>query len=175
MEWSFCPSRLSNPSVGKSSARSFWTFAARCAKRAWPRSLEVSTDTVPEHIETDVFCSCDWGLNWFQNKKAGTQVNHFFKTNFNGSWLPKDMTLASKRWVRYNAGRFCQEFKGTAKEILGTCFAVGCTVDGQKPGALQQAMELFVCLKMCPVSMFFNCFKVYSRCNCHIDEHGWKL
>ena len=32
-----------------------------------------------------------------------------------------------------------QEFKGTAKEILGTCFAVGCTVDGQKPGALQQA------------------------------------
>ena len=32
-----------------------------------------------------------------------------------------------------------KEFKGTAKEILGTCFAVGCTVDGQKPGALQQA------------------------------------
>eukprot|EP00438_Fugacium_kawagutii_P022309 Skav233989 [mRNA] locus=scaffold1008:925402:928009:+ [translate_table: standard] len=33
-----------------------------------------------------------------------------------------------------------KEFKGTAKEILGTCFAVGCTVDGQKPGALQQAL-----------------------------------
>ena len=41
-----------------------------------------------------------------------------------------------------NPDVFChhgyQEFKGTAKEILGTCFAVGCTVDGQKPGALQQ-------------------------------------
>ena len=34
-----------------------------------------------------------------------------------------------------------KEFKGTAKEILGTCFAVGCTVDGQKPGALQQAID----------------------------------
>ena len=34
-----------------------------------------------------------------------------------------------------------KEFKGTAKEILGTCFAVGCTVDGQKPGSLQQAID----------------------------------
>ena len=34
-----------------------------------------------------------------------------------------------------------KEFKGTAKEILGTCFAVGCTVDCQKPGALQQAID----------------------------------
>merc|ERR1719158_130677 len=26
-----------------------------------------------------------------------------------------------------------KEFKGTVKEMLGTCFAVGCTVDGMKP------------------------------------------
>ncbi|KAJ3220030.1 60S ribosomal protein L12 [Dinochytrium kinnereticum] len=26
-----------------------------------------------------------------------------------------------------------KEFKGTVREILGTCFSVGCTVDGQSP------------------------------------------
>ena len=31
--------------------------------------------------------------------------------------------------------------RGEAKEILGTCFAVGCTVDGQKPISLQQAID----------------------------------
>eukprot|EP00438_Fugacium_kawagutii_P022308 Skav233988 [mRNA] locus=scaffold1008:921566:924438:+ [translate_table: standard] len=44
----------------------------------------------------------------------------------------RNKSLAKALWV---------EFKGTAKEILGTCFAVGCTVDGQKPGALQQAID----------------------------------
>ena len=34
-----------------------------------------------------------------------------------------------------------KEFKGTVKEVLGTCNAVGCTVDGQKPIALQQAID----------------------------------
>ena len=37
---------------------------------------------------------------------------------------------------RSRAGKCC----GARQEILGTCFAVGCTVDGQKPIALQEAM-----------------------------------
>merc|ERR1719222_1120186 len=34
-----------------------------------------------------------------------------------------------------------KEFKGTVKEVLGTCNAVGCTVDGMKPIALQKAID----------------------------------
>mmetsp|Transcript_103876 Transcript_103876/g.332955 ORF Transcript_103876/g.332955 Transcript_103876/m.332955 type:complete len:166 (+) Transcript_103876:77-574(+) len=34
-----------------------------------------------------------------------------------------------------------REFKGTVKEVLGTCNAVGCTVDGQKPITLQEAID----------------------------------
>merc|ERR1711920_33548 len=34
-----------------------------------------------------------------------------------------------------------KEFKGTCKEVLGTCNAVGCSVDGQKPLALQKAID----------------------------------
>merc|ERR1712007_92694 len=34
-----------------------------------------------------------------------------------------------------------KEFKGTVKEVLGTCNAVGCTVDGSKPLKLQQAVD----------------------------------
>merc|ERR1712118_64161 len=34
-----------------------------------------------------------------------------------------------------------REFKGTVKEVLGTCFAVGCTVDGQKPSDLQEMVD----------------------------------
>jgi large subunit ribosomal protein L12e len=28
---------------------------------------------------------------------------------------------------------YAKEFSGNVKEILGTCFSVGCTVDGQAP------------------------------------------
>ena len=34
-----------------------------------------------------------------------------------------------------------KEFKGTVKEILGTCNAVGCTVDGSQPLDLQKAID----------------------------------
>jgi len=34
-----------------------------------------------------------------------------------------------------------KEFKGTVKEVLGTCNAIGCTVDGCKPMALQSAID----------------------------------
>ena len=34
-----------------------------------------------------------------------------------------------------------REFWGTVKEVLGTCRAVGCTVDGQQPEDIQQAID----------------------------------
>ncbi|EFJ10586.1 hypothetical protein SELMODRAFT_183633 [Selaginella moellendorffii] len=34
-----------------------------------------------------------------------------------------------------------KEFKGTVKEILGTCVAVGCTVDGKSPKDLQTEID----------------------------------
>jgi len=34
-----------------------------------------------------------------------------------------------------------KEFKGTVKEILGTCRAIGCTVDGQAPEDLCEAID----------------------------------
>jgi len=34
-----------------------------------------------------------------------------------------------------------KEFKGTVKEILGTCVAIGCTVDGQSPKIVQEKVE----------------------------------
>merc|ERR1719229_2229947 len=34
-----------------------------------------------------------------------------------------------------------KEFKGTVKEVLGTCNAIGCTVEGMKPMALQAAID----------------------------------
>merc|ERR1712217_477307 len=34
-----------------------------------------------------------------------------------------------------------KEFKGTVKEVLGTCNAVGCTVNGVKPRDLQEAID----------------------------------
>ncbi len=35
------------------------------------------------------------------------------------------------RKMRYKS--MARELKGTVREILGTCFSVGCTVDGQSP------------------------------------------
>merc|ERR1712157_545998 len=34
-----------------------------------------------------------------------------------------------------------KEFVGTVKEVLGTAFSIGCTVDGQNPKALQEAID----------------------------------
>ena len=32
-------------------------------------------------------------------------------------------------------------FKGTVKQILGTCFAIGCTVDGKPPKTVSDLVE----------------------------------
>jgi large subunit ribosomal protein L12e len=36
---------------------------------------------------------------------------------------------------------FAREFKGTVKEILGTCVSIGCTVDGKSPKEIQAAID----------------------------------
>merc|ERR1712070_858397 len=49
--------------------------------------------------------------------------------------------------VIYNVARvmreksIAREFSGTVKEVLGTAFAVGCTVDGQCPREIQDAID----------------------------------
>ena len=34
-----------------------------------------------------------------------------------------------------------KELKGTVKEILGTCYSVGCTVEGKHPSEIQQGID----------------------------------
>merc|ERR1712084_117473 len=53
--------------------------------------------------------------------------------------LTKDQLFNVVRQMRYKSQ--AKEFKGTVKEVLGTCNAVGCTVDGQRPIALQKAID----------------------------------
>merc|ERR1711862_663181 len=53
--------------------------------------------------------------------------------------LTKNQLLDVVRQMRYKS--LAKEFKGTVKEVLGTCNAVGCTVDGMKPIALQTAID----------------------------------
>jgi len=53
--------------------------------------------------------------------------------------LTKETIFDISRQMRNKS--LAKEFKGTVKEVLGTCFAVGCTVDGQKPRDLQQAID----------------------------------
>merc|ERR1712071_192020 len=53
--------------------------------------------------------------------------------------LSKDIIFNIARQMRSKS--LAREFKGTVKEVLGTCNAVGCTVDGMKPIALQEAID----------------------------------
>merc|ERR1711900_150790 len=53
--------------------------------------------------------------------------------------ISKEALFNIVRQMRYKS--LAKEFKGTVKEILGTCFAVGCTVDGQKPMDLMNKVE----------------------------------
>ena len=36
---------------------------------------------------------------------------------------------------------FAIEFKGTVKEVLGTCVSIGCTVDGKSPKEIQSLID----------------------------------
>lgn len=43
------------------------------------------------------------------------------------------------RTMRFKS--LAKEFSGTVKEILGTCYSVGCTVDGKHPKAIIAAID----------------------------------
>ena len=53
--------------------------------------------------------------------------------------LTKDILFKIVRQMRTKS--LAKEFKGTVKEVLGTCNAVGCTIDGQQPLKLQAAID----------------------------------
>ncbi|KAK2198250.1 bifunctional Ribosomal protein L11-L12/Ribosomal protein L11 [Babesia duncani] len=53
--------------------------------------------------------------------------------------LTMDQLLSVARQMRPSS--MAKTFKGTVKEILGTCNAIGCTVDKQKPRDLQVMID----------------------------------
>ena len=53
--------------------------------------------------------------------------------------IPLDEIIEIARTMRYKS--FARELKGTVKEILGTANSVGCTVDGQSPRDLCDAID----------------------------------
>merc|ERR1711862_927145 len=53
--------------------------------------------------------------------------------------LTKARLFDIARQMRYKS--LSKEFKGTVKGVLGTCNAVGCTVEGSKPTKLQAAID----------------------------------
>merc|ERR1712083_418910 len=53
--------------------------------------------------------------------------------------LPKETIFNVARQMRSKS--MAKEFKGTVKEVLGTCNAVGRSVDGMKPSDIQVAID----------------------------------
>merc|ERR1712072_195114 len=53
--------------------------------------------------------------------------------------LSKDTIFNIARQMRSKS--LAKEFKGTVKEVLGSCNAVGCSVDGMKPTDIQKAID----------------------------------
>ncbi|PVV05162.1 hypothetical protein BB560_000322 [Smittium megazygosporum] len=45
------------------------------------------------------------------------------------------------RTMREAEKSYAKELKGTVKEILGTCFSVGCSVEGQSPKDIQEQID----------------------------------
>ncbi|XP_952951.1 60S ribosomal protein L12, putative [Theileria annulata] len=58
------------------------------------------------------------------------------KHNGNLTW---DQVMGVARTMRPTS--MARTMKGTVKEVLGTCSAIGCTVDNQKPRDLQQKLD----------------------------------
>ena len=50
-----------------------------------------------------------------------------------------DAVIDIARVMRFKS--MAKNLAGTVKEILGTCFSIGCTVNGQSPHALQKEMD----------------------------------
>jgi len=53
--------------------------------------------------------------------------------------ISKERVFAVARIMR--AKSQAKEFQGTVKEVLGTAFSIGCTVDGSNPKDLQEAID----------------------------------
>lgn len=64
-------------------------------------------------------------------KKGPKDIKHDGNLTF-------DQVLDIARTMRPSS--MAREFKGTVKEILGTCNSIGCTVDGKQPRDLQKAI-----------------------------------
>merc|ERR1711964_775147 len=53
--------------------------------------------------------------------------------------LSMDTIYSVARQMRHRS--IAREFWGTVKEVLGTCNAIGCTVDGMEPREVQEAID----------------------------------
>jgi large subunit ribosomal protein L12e len=53
--------------------------------------------------------------------------------------IPFDEIIEIARKMRFKS--MAKELSGTVKEVLGTCFSVGCTVDGQSPYDVTQKIN----------------------------------
>ncbi|TQS33163.1 hypothetical protein Golomagni_06500 [Golovinomyces magnicellulatus] len=53
--------------------------------------------------------------------------------------VPLDDIIDIARQMRFKS--FSKELSGTVKEILGTCYSVGCRVDGKAPKVIIQAID----------------------------------
>ncbi|KAJ1876451.1 60S ribosomal protein L12A, partial [Kickxella alabastrina] len=52
-----------------------------------------------------------------------------------------DDVISIAKIMREADKSLARDLKGTAKEILGTCFSVGCTVDGESPVDIQSKID----------------------------------
>lgn len=50
-----------------------------------------------------------------------------------------DAIINIARTLRFKS--MAKKLAGTVKEVLGTAFSVGCTVNGQQPGEIQKAID----------------------------------
>ena len=67
-----------------------------------------------------------------RDRKKTKNVKH------NGNLKLDDIIDIAKK-VRHRS--YATEFKGTVKEILGTCVSIGCTIDGKSPKEVQSLIE----------------------------------
>lgn len=67
-----------------------------------------------------------------RDRKKTKNVKH------NGN-LKLDDIIGIAKTIR--ARSYATEFKGTVKEVLGTCVSIGCTVDGKSPKEVQALIE----------------------------------
>ena len=67
-----------------------------------------------------------------RDRKKNKGVKH------TGNLKMEDVVEIAKK-LRFKS--FAKEFKGTVKEVLGTCTSIGCTVDGKKPKDLSPLID----------------------------------